>query len=390
MVINNCIVELDAVEEISAAEIKASSSHLFGEESPYVGWFVGCVDTSYLFIDYVYEIEYDGNGSTSGEMPKSGEISYGTIEQLAENQFVKTGYTFIGWECSVSGGFYGMKPSKVTTINDGSSIISDLAYVTQLVNVSGGTVTFTAQWRINTYIVTWEVNGNTTTTEVEYGTIPSYTGSTPTKAPTFEYAYSFVGWSTSLNGEVISLPEVTNDATYYAVFKQASVAYYSLTVKETIGVNLYLDVAKYTSDINAYVELEYNHNAINYIPNIQTDRIYLYSATQSDGMYKFSLSFASGQIADEINIRLYSSSDELLFNKLNLSILTYCETVISKSEDTNLVKLCKSIIDYGKYSKEYFEYAQEVEIDKTDLVLPQSIKQEHLLQGLTQNEITSE
>ena len=49
--INNCIVELDDVEEISAAEIKASSAQLFGEESPYVGWFIGCCDI--LYVDYV-------------------------------------------------------------------------------------------------------------------------------------------------------------------------------------------------------------------------------------------------------------------------------------------------------------------------------------------------
>ena len=63
-----------------------------------------------------------------------------------------------------------------------------------------------------------------------------------------------------------------------------------------------------------------------------------------------------------------------MFKKENYSILTYCETIISTSSDTALVNLCQSIIDYGKYAKEYFEYKPEEEaIDKSELVMPESI-----------------
>ena len=45
---------------------------------------------------------------------------------------------------------------------------------------------------------------------------------------------------------------------------------------------------KYTEDLDAYVELEYNHNSVGFTPKVLTDRIYISSATQSEDMYKFS------------------------------------------------------------------------------------------------------
>ena len=233
---------------------------------------------------------------------------------------------------------------------------------------------------LRSYTITWK-DGETTlkTEQLEYGTMPTYTGATPTKAPTLEHAYAFDGWTTEVE-------EVTGNATYTAQFTTVSVAFYSLTVKETIGINFYLDVKKYTEDLDAYVELEYNHNSVGFNPNVQTDRIYISSATQSEDMYKFSLSFASGQIADVVNVRLYSNSGELLFNKLNHSILTYCQAVINANEDAKLVNLCKSIIDYGKYSKEYFEYKTEEVINNSGLVLPESIASQDLPQGVTTEE----
>ena len=221
-----------------------------------------------------------------------------------------------------------------------------------------------------------------------YGQNPTYNGATPTKTPSLENAFAFDGWTTEVE-------QVTGDATYTAKFKNVAVAFYSLSVKETIGINFYLDIEKYTNDANAYVEIEYNHNTIDYAPDVRKDRIYVKNAIKDDnkGLYRFSLSFSSGQIADNINIKLCSVGGETLFKKDNYSILTYCQTVITSEETKNdeaLVNLCKSIIDYGKYAKEYFEYKPEEEaIKESGLDLPESISIDANQDVTTEQELQS-
>lgn len=56
-------------------------------------------------------------------------------------------------------------------------------------------VTITASYAIRSYQVVWYVGGNVTTTSVEYGATPVFTGSTD-KAPDAQYTYSFKGWAT--------------------------------------------------------------------------------------------------------------------------------------------------------------------------------------------------
>jgi hypothetical protein len=89
-------------------------------------------------------------------------------------------------------------------------------------------MTYTANFALQTYTVTWNVNGSTATSSVDYGTVPSY-NSTPLKASTDQYTYTFAGWSTADGGAVLaSLPKVTGNVTYYAVFTQ-TVRTYTVT-----------------------------------------------------------------------------------------------------------------------------------------------------------------
>lgn len=65
--------------------------------------------------------------------------------------------------------------------------------------------------------ITWkdELGALLATTEVNEGDIPTYTYD---KVDTAEFDYTFAGWSTTLNGTVItSLPAATADTTYFAI-----------------------------------------------------------------------------------------------------------------------------------------------------------------------------
>ena len=75
------------------------------------------------------------------------------------------------------------------------------------------------------YLITWVVNGKTSSGDVAVGTVPVYEGSLEMDYTDNKH-YTFAGWSTTANGSVLgNLPEVTADATYYAVFTEASHSY---------------------------------------------------------------------------------------------------------------------------------------------------------------------
>jgi len=74
--------------------------------------------------EIAYTVTYNGNGATAGDMTDASDkpLYYG--QQLAENTFTKTGYTFAGW-------------------SDGTNTYADGAHVT---NTTGGDLTLYAQW----------------------------------------------------------------------------------------------------------------------------------------------------------------------------------------------------------------------------------------------------
>ena len=85
-------------------------------------------------------------------------------------------------------------------------------------STADGVTTYTTVAK--TFTVLWVVDGTTVETDenVAYNATPSYDGTTPTKDDA-QYTYTFTGWATSAEGDVIAnLPAVTADATYYAQF----------------------------------------------------------------------------------------------------------------------------------------------------------------------------
>ena len=86
-----------------------------------------------------------------------------------------------------------------------------------------GAVTVTATFkRVKADVTFVSDDGKTVlqTTNYDLNAVPSYTGTTPAKAEDDKYTYTFAGWSdgTKTYGPTDTLPAVTDDATYTAVF----------------------------------------------------------------------------------------------------------------------------------------------------------------------------
>ncbi|MBQ7074962.1 InlB B-repeat-containing protein [bacterium] len=151
-----------------------------------------------------YTITFNTDGGTK---IKSITQDFGTVLPEITNP-TKEGYTFAGWE-------EGELPETMQAEN----------------------LTFTAKWSINSYEITWK-NSNGETLKVEeldYGTMPSYNGSTPEKEADKQYTYTFSHWEPVVK-------KVEKNQTYTAIYSK-TVNQYLITFKnqnnETISTGSY-------------------------------------------------------------------------------------------------------------------------------------------------------
>ena len=126
-----------------------------------------------------YTVKFDPNDG-EGEMTGQ-DFTYDETKSLTTNIFTHTGYTFDGWNTAADG--------TGTHYKDGQQ-------VSNLTTEPNGTVTLYAQWTVNTYTVTLNLNNGKF---VEgYQGITSYTYGTTTLLPDAEQVtrsgYRFEGW----------------------------------------------------------------------------------------------------------------------------------------------------------------------------------------------------
>lgn len=125
-----------------------------------------------------YTATFNGNGGGTPSpsiITKTYGSELGTLPTCS-----RTGYTFLGWYTASSGGTKISSTTKIT-----------------------GTVTYYAQWSINSYTLTYNVNGGNAVSPASksvqygsaYGTLP-----TPTKSSDAEFTYTFAGWFTAASG----------------------------------------------------------------------------------------------------------------------------------------------------------------------------------------------
>ncbi len=148
------------------------------------------------FVCIIYNIAYDYAGGED----VGGKQTY-TIEDedYLLPQPTKEGNIFLGW----------------VELNDGEA--EPLEY---LLKGSFGDKSFVAKWRKERYQITFRNYDNTILAQamVEYGTLPVYSGQTPTKSSTVDTAFTFAGWN-------IEIAPATENATYTATYTQSTRKY---------------------------------------------------------------------------------------------------------------------------------------------------------------------
>jgi len=163
-----------------------------------------CSICGYSFVDsetdrLTYTIiwkNYDGSVLLTEQYHK-GELPVYSGEEPKKQGNAQYSYSFSGWTPEIN-------------------IVEENAIYTALYDET-----------INSYTITWANYDGTVlrTDNYEYGSIPSYSGPTPTKTNTAQYSYVFVGWSDKLNPTIDDVIEefeaVNQDKTYRAVFEQS-------------------------------------------------------------------------------------------------------------------------------------------------------------------------
>jgi len=162
-----------------------------------------------------YTISLNANGGTGTGVSK--KINYGTVYDIPENPFKKTGYIFVGWSTSAS---------------DTVAKYSDKGKITVIQNT-----TLYAIWRVDKFYIAFNSNGGSgsmSRQEVESGKSVKLTSNAFTKS-----GYTFSGWATSASGKKAysdgQTITPTSDLTLYAVWTKVSAQTISTTTQFWYG-----------------------------------------------------------------------------------------------------------------------------------------------------------
>ena len=152
-------------------------------------------------VPVTYTVVYNGNGNTGGSVPidlKSPYPQDSVVTVLGAGNLVKANHTFGGWNTAANG--------------NGVSYAAGDTF-----NIAANTTLY-AIWTLNSYTVTWEVDGGTpvpTQTTVSHGGSITAPAAAITKA-----GHAFGGWFTDANftSQVVTFPitNVTANTTLWA------------------------------------------------------------------------------------------------------------------------------------------------------------------------------
>ena len=181
----------------------AQYSYTFSDWTPEVTAVAGDVTYTATYAETIntYTVTWKNDDGTVLETDVN--VPYGTTPSYDGATPAKAGdaqytYTFVGWTPAIT------------------DVTGDVTYMAQFTET------------VNTYTVTWKNYDGTvleTDVNVPYGTTPTYDSATPAKGATAQYTFSFYGWANGAYTYTATLPDVTGDAVYTAVFEQHTRSY---------------------------------------------------------------------------------------------------------------------------------------------------------------------
>ncbi len=133
-----------------------------------------------------YKVHYDANGGTGA--PGDQTKTYGVSLTLSATKPTRTGYTFQNWNTKADG--------------------SGATYASGALYTANAALTLYAQWKINTYTVTYNANGGAGAPSSQtktYGIDLTLSSVTPSRT-----GYSFKNWNTAANGSGTSYAPGSN------------------------------------------------------------------------------------------------------------------------------------------------------------------------------------
>ena len=221
--------------------------------------------------DPVAEYAYQFSNWSPAIEPVSGDATYIAVF----NQYPR--YSTVIWrnydgavletDTDVEFGFIPVYDGEVPTRAANAQYTYTFSNWSPSVGPVSGNTTFTAVFSqtVNRYTVTW-MNWDGTVlendTNIEYGTVPIYDSSVPSRTNTPQYTYTFLGWSPSVSS-------VTTNVTYMAMFTQ-TLNKYTVSWKNYDGSLLEID-----ADLEYGILPSYDGNT----PSRMSDERYTYTFT---------------------------------------------------------------------------------------------------------------
>lgn len=171
---------------------------------------------------------YTHNGWTPTIAAVTGEATYTATYSTTTNQYTirfMNGSNVLqnsDWDYNDTPIYSGTTPTKAATAQHSYTFSGWLPMIDKVTRAQDYSAQFSET--VNKYFILFKNDDGTTlqTSEVEYGTKPTYTKATPTKAATAEYTYTFKDW----DSEIVNVTGAkTYTATYTATKNKYTVRY---------------------------------------------------------------------------------------------------------------------------------------------------------------------
>ena len=219
----NTEVDGSGTPYVNGAKVKNLTTEANGEVILYAQWEAN-----------TYIVTFDANYDASTYEDTTQSFTYDAEEtELDQNTFVRTGYTFDGWNRAADG--------SGTTYADG-------AKVKNLTPEADGEVTLYAQWKANTFEIVFDANGGSGTTEAVTATYDKTVKLT--KNGFTKPGHEFQGWALSKKAEAARYTDeqtlrVGTVNSLYSAAKNGQKVIYAVWEAKTAEINgTYYDTFK--------------------------------------------------------------------------------------------------------------------------------------------------